>query len=71
LTFLPALAEVLILRLIIGAASFLAEMLSACALLPTLQGIGHLLSVLTALLLTMALLMIVSTAIVLSAGGAV
>ncbi len=70
LTFLPALVEVLLLRLGLGAVSVLSDLLSCGALTSVLKSTGQLLSILTALLLTMGLLMIVSTAVVLSAGGA-
>lgn len=70
LTFLPSLLSVGLLRLQVGAASVLSGLLLTGQCATSLKSMGQLLSVLTALLSAAALLMIVSTAVVLTAGGA-
>lgn len=66
----PILLKILFLRISFGAAAVLADTLFVPRLSGVIKSIGHLLSVLTAIVMTMALLMIISTAIILTAGGA-
>ena len=66
----PIVLRILFLRLSFGAAAVLADTLSAARLSMVIRSMGHLLSVLTAIVMTMALLMIISTAVILTAGGA-
>lgn len=69
LTFLPALIKVTVLRVVIALASAAGEMLSVKQVREILSGFANVLSILTAMLLSMAMLMIISTAVMLSLGG--
>lgn len=69
LTFLPALARVTVLRAVVAVAAAAGETLGVTQLKGILGGFGSVLTVLTAMLMSMGLLMIISTAVMLSAGG--
>jgi len=68
-TFLPAVLETGLLRLGFAAAQWIAELFDARSAARVLCAFGQLQELLLALLLTLAVLLIASTAILLSAGG--
>lgn len=61
-TFLPALITVTVLRAVVAFAATVGEMLSVSEVEDILSGCGNILSVLTALLVSMLLVSVISTA---------
>ncbi|MEG1849601.1 MAG: hypothetical protein RR197_03500, partial [Oscillospiraceae bacterium] len=69
MTFLPTLMQVTVLRMVVAIAAAAGETLGASQVKGILGGFGSVLAVLTGMLMSMALLMIISTAIMLAVGG--
>lgn len=70
LTFLPVLASVLALRAVVWLAEISAQLLPSGEISGALSGFSNLLSILMALLLSVMMLLVISTAIMFSLGGA-
>ena len=69
LTFLPVLLQITVLRAVVAVASIIGEMLSVEQVKGVLSGFSNLLSIMTAIVLSMMMLIIMSTAIMLSLSG--
>lgn len=69
LTFLPVLIHITVLRTVVAIASITGEMLSVESVKGILSGFSNLLSIMTAIVLSMMMLIIISTAIMLSLSG--
>ncbi|MPN28456.1 hypothetical protein SDC9_175898 [bioreactor metagenome] len=69
LTFLPVLLHITVLRAVVAIASITGEMLSVTPVKGILSGFSNLLSIMTAILLSMMMLLVISTAVMLSLTG--
>ncbi|MFV0498112.1 MAG: stage III sporulation protein AE [Candidatus Fimivivens sp.] len=69
LTFLPVLLRITVLRAVVAIAAIMGEMLSVTPVKGILSGFSNLLSIMTAILLSMMMLLVISTAVMLSLTG--